>query len=104
MKTIKLRIKAGLAAVTMLLLVACEQEERVQIRKEAIAEIAENVGKAEQERFLTQQLEIEIKHVEACRKSVEVASTPNDLALATEDLRQANDQMNRTMKQIDDLD
>lgn len=71
-----------------MMMVSCEKQQAM-IRPEAGKEIAENVGKAEAERFLTDSLNLALAEVARCRRKVETAETANELALAQDDLNEA---------------
>ena len=93
-------MKLKLLAIA-LLLGGCGKEEPL-IRKEAVEEIAANMGKAERERFLRGGLPLAEMQVAHARKAVERAASPAEVALAAEDLRLANDELRKLEKEIEE--
>ena len=86
------------------LMCGCERRERVHIRPEAAAEIARNMGKAKEEELLTQRLQLADQVVANRRKAVARATAPGEVALAVEDLRRANDEVEKLEAEIRKLD
>ena len=97
-------IVSGFLCLAGVSVVGCRDDESVKFREEAISEIAENMADAESERFLRGQLGYDRRQIATCRGRVESATSANELALAIEDLRMANDQQTRTLQQLRDLD
>jgi len=85
----------GLAAISC----GCKEEPPV-IRPEAVAEIAENARKGVEEEFLSAELKQAKISAAGYRRLLASSPGPNELALAAEDLRRANDKVARIEDQI----
>ena len=93
-------MKTPLALLLAALLTGCGEKESL-IRKEAIAETAENAGKAEAERFWLEGLRIQLKHVENCRETVARATDARQLALAEDSLREARRELRKIERELE---
>jgi hypothetical protein len=93
-------MKITIALLLAALLTGCGEKESL-IRKEAAAEIAENMGKAEAERFWQEGLRIQLKHVENCRRQVATAADTRQLALAEDALREARRELRKIEREIE---
>lgn len=93
----------GLMGIMGLLICGCNKSD-VKIRDAAVKEIAENMGKAESERFYNESLEIALEHASNCRKVLENAVGQAEVALAAEDLRMANEDIRKIQRDIEKLD
>jgi len=97
-------MKYILMMMSSLLLVACESSEStIKIRPEAVDEITKNMGEAEAERFLLVMRETQEKHVENCRKRVANTTTPQELSLAEDSLREARSELHRIDRDLEEL-
>lgn len=93
----------GLIGLMGLTLCGCDDREQSLIRNEAIREIAENMGKAEEERFLKDSLALELRNVEIKRAAVAHATDDRELALAEDSLREARREVRKIEGKLEEL-
>jgi len=92
--------RLGTIGLIGILLCGCDDSEKKQ--HDQVNNFAERCGIRETLRFNRERLPIYRDIVETCRGRVRRAESPNDLALAEDDLREARKELERIEKEIED--